>query len=216
MTWQPSDETTLRDLTLGQLEDALCEREPSHWQDWRDWAHDCHSVSLAIVQSDLFEQARVARGSCFGVGGQHSWVVLGDDCYDPRAPILDATLWSYDDQAEILWRGPWGPPGLHHPHGQGHFLAGPPPYPEGGEPIRLRDAGRLSFGAARFLQMVGPLDAMGWARLGKLPVQGWPAREIIEAMLDTPALKALVPIDIVGMVTDRNPDGLYLREQDAS
>lgn len=40
--------------------------------------------------------------------------------------------------------------------------------------------------------------------------QNWPAAEIIAAIDDTKALSALVPIDILGMLTDRNPSGLYL------
>jgi hypothetical protein len=43
------------------------------------------------------------------------------------------------------------------------------------------------------------------------PVLGWPAGEIIEAVCDTPGLgEVIVPVDRIGMLTDRNPDGLYL------
>jgi hypothetical protein len=41
-------------------------------------------------------------------------------------------------------------------------------------------------------------------------VEGWPAAEIIDAIYNTPELTTWVPIDIVGMLTDRNPKGLYL------
>ena len=41
------------------------------------------------------------------------------------------------------------------------------------------------------------------------PVEDWPAGEIFAAMDDTEGLKALVPIDKLGMLTDRNPGGLY-------
>lgn len=41
------------------------------------------------------------------------------------------------------------------------------------------------------------------------PMQGWPAPEIIEAMMDTDGLGALVPIDIRGMLTGRNPGEAY-------
>ena len=40
------------------------------------------------------------------------------------------------------------------------------------------------------------------------PVGGWPAGEIFEAMTHTKGLEALVPIDLLGMLTDLNPDGL--------
>jgi hypothetical protein len=45
--------------------------------------------------------------------------------------------------------------------------------------------------------------------LANAPVEGWPAREILTAMAATPRLAACVPIDILGMVTDLNPKGLY-------
>jgi hypothetical protein len=39
--------------------------------------------------------------------------------------------------------------------------------------------------------------------------KGWPAAEIIGPMRDTRELRTTVPIDIAGMITDRNPGGLY-------
>lgn len=103
----------------------------------------CHEASLALVRSGVLpEGARVARGSCPGVGGQHSWVVLGGDCYDRKAQVIDPTLWCYDNAVREIWKGR--------------------------------------------------------------------ADEIIGAMYDDERLSALVPIDIVGMITDRNPGGLYL------
>ena len=58
---------------------------------------------------------------------------------------------------------------------------------------------------------LGPLDHRGWGALwSRTGMQGWPAREILEACLDQhPTMSALVPIDILGMVTDRNPSELY-------
>jgi hypothetical protein len=53
------------------------------------------------------------------------------------------------------------------------------------------------------------LDIRGWHVLAHSPVRGWPAAEIIGAMYDTPRLKMIPPIDIVGMLTDKNPNGLY-------
>lgn len=61
--------------------------------------------------------------------------------------------------------------------------------------------------------MLGPLDRRAWHLLAsQAPVLGWPAAEIIAAMDDTEELSAFVPIDRLGMLTDRNPGGLYLPE----
>lgn len=209
--WLTDDARTLQRLTLDRLEAAICDRDGEHYVDHQDWAHQCHSVSLEIVRSDLFTLARVARGSCRGVTGQHSWVVLGDDCYDPYAPILDATLWSYQPSQPVIWRGRLAS-GLHHPHGEGSIYQWGRPAAGDGEPVTLAPSRPLSAEAQQFLAELGPLDPRGWAHLCHAPVEGWPSREIVEAILDTPGLRALVPIDIAGMLTDRNPGGLYLRE----
>ena len=81
---------------LPQIMDAL-------GGDLAPWSRQCHAASIAIVRARIFPHARVARGWCQGVPGQHSWVVVGggDDytpaCYDrERAQIVDPTLWSYD------------------------------------------------------------------------------------------------------------------------
>jgi hypothetical protein len=172
------------------------------------WAHQCHSVSLAIVRSGLLpEGARVARGGCRGVGSQHSWAVLGDP-YDPEVTVVDATLWSYDTSAPtiLMARASDRP---HVPHGSGSIWAwGRPPEPVS-EVIELAvDPGRE---ASRFLRLASPtgLDQEGWRVLAHAPVGGWPAREIFTAMDATPKLRAMIPIDVLGMVTDVNPKGLY-------
>lgn len=167
----------------------------------------CHAASLALVRSASSpDGARVARGSCPGVLGQHSWVVLGGDCYDERAQVIDATLWSYDDAVREIWTGR-ADERPHTPHGAGSIFQWGKPEGKGGPPIEL-DAD-LSTQARDFLAMLGPLDRKGWAQLAHAPVGLWPAAEIIGAMYDDARLGALVPIDIVGMVTDRNPGGLY-------
>lgn len=176
------------------------------------WAHNCHGVSLSIVQSGVFGPSRVARGWCRGVGGQHSWVILGMDCYDPDAQIIDATLWSYDETVEGVWTGTYGD-GRHHPHGEGSIWQYGCPAPPTGKVIELTPLTPLSRRAADFLHMASPkgLDRTGWNVLAHAPVEGWPAAEIIAAMDNTPDLTHLVPIDILGMLTDRNPGGVYLR-----
>lgn len=174
------------------------------------WAADCHAVSLAIVQSGILGKCRVARGFTRGVMGQHSWVVLGDNCYDPEATILDATLWSYVDEAPTVLVGK-AQDRPHVPSGSGNIMLWGKPRRGDGEIIELEPSSPLSSEAQFWLdEMFGPLDYRGWMTLANAPVEGWPSKEIINAMLDTPSLSATVPVDIVGMVTDRNPAGLYL------
>jgi hypothetical protein len=170
---------------------------------------NCHAVSLALVQSGLAgPDARVVRGWAKGVSSQHSWVAVGD-AYDMDAHIIDATLWSYDDSVPDVWQGTLRD-GIHHPHGAGHFMTGRVPEHHGGETIHLTPATPLSPEAARWLRTVGaPFDRQGWSQIAHLPVEGWPAKEIIGAILDTAPLAVLVPIDIAGNLTDRNPSGLY-------
>lgn len=172
------------------------------------WAHQCHAISLAIIKAGLLP-GRIARGSCPGVGGQHSWIVVGDDCYAEDAVIVDPTLWSYDPTVTGIWTGTPADRG-HRPHGTGNiWAAGRPADPTG---VVVPLAVELSPRAQEFMDLAAPqgLDRRGWSMLvNHLPVEGWPAGEVYAAMDDTPALSALVPIDLLGMLTDRNPSGLY-------
>lgn len=175
------------------------------------WAHNCHSISIAIIKAGLVE-GRVARGVCVGVGGQHSWIVLGNDCYDKNAAIIDPTLWSYDDTVEGIWYGTYKD-GRHRPHGgfESIWQWGRPPEPIQ-ETIALTPKFLLSDSAKKFLELLGPLDRHGWAVLANhAPVGMWPAGEIYAAMDDTQGLGVLIPVDRLGMLTDRNPGGLYLK-----
>jgi hypothetical protein len=175
------------------------------------WSHKCHQASIALVQSGVLgTECRVARGSCPGVGGQHSWVVLGMDCYDPLAKVIDPTLWSYDPTVDGVWVGLAGER-PHVPHGAGSIWQWGRPEPGDEEPIEL--AVPVHGWAEEFLSLLGPLDITGWARLfSQAPVEGWPAGEIIEAAWNTPDLRPLIPIDRVGMLTTINPEGLYLAQ----
>lgn len=174
------------------------------------WWHNCHAASLSIVRSGLYPGARVARGICEGVGGQHSWVVLGDP-YGWQAEIIDPTLWSYVPSVQRVWRGERRS-GLHTPHGAGYFFQGEAPYHHGGETIHLAPAA-ISQYALEWLAMAGaPWDLAGWSQLCHLPVEGWPSREILGLLYQDPRFRPLIPIDIAGMVTDHNPGGLYLPE----
>ena len=172
----------------------------------KDYSKDCHRASLAVVKTKLFPKARVARGIAKGVGGQHSWVVIGDP-YDVKATIIDPTLWSYRTDVKGIYVGNQQKY-QHSPHGAGFFLQGNFPQRGSGKTIPLTG---LSSAAKQFLKDVGleDLDAQGWMMVANLPVQGWPAAEIIGALYKNNTTKAFVPVDRVGMLTDLNPGGLY-------
>lgn len=175
--------------------------EPLH-----EWEGACHSASLHLVTRGI--GTRVARGTCEGVGGQHSWVVVGEDCYAEKAVIIDPTLWGYDASVTGVWVGSMRD-GRHRPHGHGSIWDWGRPAAGDGSVIKLTPRKPLSRDAQSFLRFVEPLDVLGWSRLANAPVQGWPASEIIAAMDDTPGLGVHIPIDILGMITGRNPGGLY-------
>lgn len=179
-----------------------------------DWSHQCHAASLKLVKDGALGECRVARGSCRGVAGQHSWVILGNDCYDRRATIIDPTLWSYDERVDPIWIGTYRS-NRHHPHGQGSIWRWGRPDSPTGPVINLTPRQPFSANALSFLALLGPLDVHGWAQLAHAPVEQWPAGEILDAIYHTDNLSAYVPIDILGMVTDLNPGSLYLPSKDS-
>lgn len=198
---------TLTDAELQRVRDAL----GGHVTPWQE-RKQCHAAAIAIVRAEVFPSARVARGTCKGVGGQHSWVVVGDDCFDEDALVVDPTLCGYDPNAPGI-RGIYvGRAGDRHTphHGYGSIWAWGKPVHQGGATIVLTPKVALSSKAENFLEILGPLDLAGWCKLLQAPINGWPAEEIIGAMLDTEELAPRVPIDTAGMVTRRNPQGLYL------
>jgi hypothetical protein len=171
----------------------------------REFDLNCHAASIALVKAGI--GTRVARGTTPGIAGQHSWVVFGHDCYDPKARVLDPTLWSYTGEEPYIWEG-LASERPHTPHGHGSIWAwGRPDYPTG--PVITIDA-EWSREAANFLGILGPLDMNGWRQLAHAPVQGWPAGEILAAMHGVPEIAQWIPIDRIGMLTDVNPGGLYL------
>lgn len=177
------------------------------------WSHDCHRASLTLVKSGALPGSRVARGSCVGVGVNHSWVAVDGDPYAKHARIIDPTLWSYNAAVTGIWYGT-EQQGWHTPmQGRGSIWTWGKPVAGEGKPIRLTPSFRLSSDAKMFIDMFGPLDYTGWSILTHAPVHGWPAGEIFAAMDDTEQLAALVPVDLIGMLTDRNPEGLYLPEK---
>lgn len=178
------------------------------------WPGNCHGISLEVVRNrdklgEGWERARVARGFAKNVPSQHSWVVLGDDPYSHVVPVVDPTMWHYMQAPPSIWHGTNYR--MHAPHGSYGTIwdKGMPPHPER-EVMELEGADKLSEEARSFLDVLGPMDLHGWMWLANAPVQGWPASEIIGAMYDDVRMRAFPPIDIVGMLTDRNPRGLYL------
>lgn len=199
--------------------------------DGSSWAHNCHVAAISVVNSGMFPGSRVARGSAHGVLGQHSWVVIPDNsddfpdtlanAYDPHARIFDPTLWSYDESVQGIWEGP----NLqrHRPKGLGHIEIFNLPYFHGetDDVIEMPSeiSNKLSYKARDFLVNIGAIDyktrrtalpVRNWMALANAPVEGWPSAEIIDAMAQVDQLNVFIPIDIVGMLTTRNPGGLYL------
>lgn len=164
------------------------------------WSFQCHAASVQLVKSGVCgPDARVARGSARGVPGQHSWVALGNP-YDKATIVVDPTLPLYrSDVSEIYIGAPrkYG----HTPHGAGSIWKAGKPTAGDGPIIEL--PGEFSQEAQRFLDMLGPLDRKGWHELAHSPVLGWPAAEIIDRMYDNRELAALIPIDVIGMLTRR-------------
>lgn len=171
-----------------------------------EWHHQCHAISLAIVRSGAVE-GRVVRGHCRGVG-PHSWIARGlnpGDVYDENTEILDPTLWSWREDVEGVWYGNLAH-GWHVPAGAGRLLG--TPMHGGGEEIDL-GLDHPYLDAARAM---GPLDRVWWHRFLTGPLQGVAAGEIILAASRDRRVSALVPIDVLGNMTNANPSGLYLRE----
>lgn len=181
--------------------------------DLRQWHHQCHAASAHLVHSGVLpEGARVARGTRPGVPGQHSWVVLGGDVYNPEG-IIDPTLWSYTDveNPKVVYAHGVTRMGVWHPHGAGSIWMEGCPRSGGAKEINL---GPLSDKATHFLDLCrkrarGPLDRVFYMGLVNGPMNGWPSREIVEALIRK-GHGALIPIDIIGHLTDQNPGGLYL------
>lgn len=173
------------------------------------WGGNCHSVSLAVLRSGLFGPGRIARGQGDGVRSQHSWIVLGDDCYDPAGTVVDPTIWAYrtpDRPGVMVIRNLI----RHFPHGFGDISDAEPLPDREGTLVELPGFSQLSRAAREFLESCGyPFDYRQWCYLASGPVQGWPAAEIITVLAETPRLAAAPPIDYVGMLTDKNPRNLY-------
>lgn len=165
------------------------------------WRNRCHEISLALLRTGEFGRGRIARGSAEGIVGQHSWIVLGDDVYNGMAVVVDPTI----DPRKIVvdYVGNL----TNTPKGAGSIWAWGKPWAHSSKYVEL--AVPVSPEARMFLDAIGPLDLLGWMQLADAPVGGWPAAEIVAAMLQTPELKTAIPIDVAGHLTDENPGGLY-------
>jgi hypothetical protein len=188
-------------LTVAAVEEAIGPIE--------GYARNCHGASLALVRSGLLpEGSRVARGFAKGVRSQHSWALVAPDIiYDDLNYVVDITLWSYVPTAPRLYIAEarkWP----HVPHGQGMLQNCPSHSPVG--PVVTTDV-PLSPAAQAFLDLWAPrgMDMMSWHLLLNGPMQAWPSREIVAAAYNTKKLIAVIPIDLVGMLTGENPNSLY-------
>jgi hypothetical protein len=180
---------------------------------YREWASRCHEISGELLNTGLFGPGRIARGWANGVRGQHSWIVLGEDVYAEENVWVDPTLnhWRGKPDKGISVNLAERLLPFQAPHGYGQIYAAQKPRSWGGPVVALTPSSELSEAAEGFLELLGPLDRRGWMQLASGPMQGWPAGEIIAAIDDTKRLKAVVPIDILGMLTDRDPAGIYLQ-----
>lgn len=173
------------------------------------WHFNAHRVCLDIVRSGLFPYSRVVEGSARGVHGTHHWLTLSEDVYDKYGTIVDPTLWCHDPSLQGVWIGTLQEE-IHHPRGEGYIWDHS--YPENSSfkgTVSLNKEG-LSTQAKYFLSRVEPLNLDGWRRLMRSPMQGWPAGEIIDQMKHSAELAAIVPEELEGMLTNRNPSGAWL------
>jgi hypothetical protein len=84
-----------------------------------------------------------------------------------------------------------------------------------GPDIPLDAYDRLGRAAQMYMDLVLPLDYKGWCNFAThLGVLGWPAQQVVEAMYAQSNLRWALPIDLIGMVTDINPGGLYLKGEE--
>lgn len=113
------------------------------------WAKRCHEASLELARH---MGGRVARGMCPATMSQHSWLVLGNDCYDPDAVIIDPTLWSYDQSVDGVWVGT-ARNQLHYPHGRGSIWNYGKPTRPTGDIIVLTPTRPLSADAQDFYHL---------------------------------------------------------------
>lgn len=175
------------------------------------WGFRCHEISMKVLKTGLFGPGRIVRGWATGVQSQHSWIVLSADAYARDAVIVDPVLWSYVSSIPQEIYVCASDNSRYTPHGFG--LVWDAGMPEAGDgptfALAIPDGG-WSREARDFLFSLGPLDAKGWMGVAHLPVLGWPAREIITAMYQDKRTRAFIPIDIVGHLTDENPQELYL------
>jgi len=205
--------------TARALMTELADKSLDAMGDMDRWSHQCHAAALHLVRSGALPAgSRVARGVSKHLGGQHSWVAVANeagvaDPYARNALILDPSAWSYQEDdlaAPSVWIGrrqDYAPQGSRGPDAR-KGLPRPADYADIIRPDQ-EALQRDYMVAVQFFAQHGSLDRRGWTALTHCRVDSYPAAAIIPLMLDTPRLAPFVPIDIAGMVTDRNPGGLY-------
>lgn len=179
-----------------------------------DFAHQCHAASVALVESGLLQRYAdgepifVARGRARGIMSQHSWVTVGTP-YDPTT-IVDLTMWSYNPCIDTVRILDGADASSHYvPHG----LSGENASEALRDMVLEMDPIHLDVSdpqAAAFLRG-RVLDVRAWMKLFSCNVSTYPARAIIEAAHRNDRLRALIPIDLVGMLTEINVGGAYPR-----
>lgn len=173
------------------------------------WHTNTKQVAHDLVRSGLLPTCRVVVGFVSGVEGEHSWVTTSWDVYDKYALIVDPTMWTFRADIPDVWMGTLHD-GLHHPKGEGFIWDSGYPENSSFQDTILLPQNGLSTYAKYFLSRVEPLNVAGWTALMRLPMQGWPAGEILARMKEVPTLAPLVPEDLEGMLTEKNPGNLYL------
>lgn len=212
---QVTPDHNILDLSVQNIE--------NHMQmQWRSWADNPLKSSLALVHSGFFREqaigARVVTGTHGSFDSDHTWIVFDAaverpedvDIFDPYTEILDLSLWSHmhginlvqlaDSSGDLLWI----------PAGYGDIeYFGVPESNSIVDAVELTPKRPFSHRASYFLtERVGLLDAKGWQQLAHAPLGGWPSREIITAMVQTPAVAPLIPTAIVSVATNLNPQGV--------
>lgn len=187
--------------------------------DPKDWGGHCHLVSHLLVRSGLLGEpgphCRVVRGGGAGIGGQHSWVVVGDPL-EPTSVLIDPTAygWGAADDLVVTTVGDK----RYTAHGYDPRSIWDFGRPTGCTPEDAWEVtppeGGWSESAQTFLDILGPLDLDGWAELAHYPMGAWPSREIIKAIIRDPGMigdraSVRLPIDVASLRGDLNLKELY-------
>lgn len=186
------------------------------------WGGHCHDVSLRLVRSGILgepgPECRVVRGAGIGIGGQHSWVVVGDP-FDPVSKLIDPTAFGWRKADDLVVTTVGDPRYTAHgydPRSIWEFGRPSPASPlsiDGWIEVTPPDGG-WSEQAETFLGLLGPLNIDGWVELAQYPTGGWPFREICLAIIHDPGpigrhARVALPIDVASLRGSWNVKELY-------